>query len=134
MARVRKIHGIGETLARQLERTGIRSTEELLKQGATPQGRRELAARSGVSETVILRWVNQAALYRLTGMGKQFANLLELTGVTSVADLAQCRVENLYRQLTQANLENRIMRKLPTQAQVSAWVKQAQQLQHTVAY
>lgn len=132
MARVQKNHGIGEAFARQLESAGIRSTKELLEKGATPQGRRELAARSGVSETLILCWVNQAALYRLTGIGKQFAKLLELTGVTSVPELAQCRAENLYRHLTETNLENRLMRKLPTQAQVSAWVKQAQQLQRMV--
>ncbi|HKY78526.1 MAG TPA: DUF4332 domain-containing protein, partial [Anaerolineales bacterium] len=57
-----KIEGIGESYAQKLRGQGIGSTEALLASGATPKGRKDLSARSGVSETLILEWVNLADL------------------------------------------------------------------------
>ncbi len=43
MTSIVDIQGIGEAYAEKFRAAGIRSTEALLKAGATPEGRKELA-------------------------------------------------------------------------------------------
>jgi hypothetical protein len=51
------VEGIGETYALKLKGAGIGSLEALLKK-VHSQGRKELAETSGISEKLILEWVN----------------------------------------------------------------------------
>ena len=43
-----------------------------------------LAKQTGISESVILKWVNMADLFRVKGIGKQYSELLEKAGVAGV--------------------------------------------------
>jgi predicted flap endonuclease-1-like 5' DNA nuclease len=129
-----KIEGVGVSHARKLQDAGIKSTKALLEKGATPQGRKEIAAQSGIGEPLVLRWVNHADLSRIDGIGGQYAELLEAAGVDTVVELAQRNAENLHKHLGAVNEEKRFVRKLPNQAQVSNWVKQAKKLPRAVTY
>ena len=81
-----EIEGIGNQYAAKLAKAGVRSTEALLKKGATPDGRKELAANSGISPTLILEWVNLADLFRIKGVGSEYSDLLEEAGVVGPAE------------------------------------------------
>jgi predicted flap endonuclease-1-like 5' DNA nuclease len=129
-----KIEGVGAAYAQKLQDLGIKSAQALLEKGATPQGRKELAAQSGIGEPFILRWVNHADLSRIKGIGGQYAELLEFAGVDTVVELAQRNAENLHKHLVAANEEKKLVRKLPNQTQVSNWVKQAKKLPRAVSY
>lgn len=129
-----KIEGVGEAYARKLQDLGIKSTQALLEKGATPQGRKEIATQSGIGELFVLRWVNHVDLARIKGIGGQYAELLEAAGVDTVAELAQRNAENLHKHLVATNEEKRLVRKLPNQAQVNNWVKQAKKLPRAVTY
>ena len=76
MAKIAKIEGIGPTYAQKLIVAGITTTDELLDAGATPQGREQLAEKTGISETLILEWVNLADLFRIKGVGEEYSDLL----------------------------------------------------------
>jgi predicted flap endonuclease-1-like 5' DNA nuclease len=89
MAQLEEIEGVGAAYGQKLSAVGITTTDELLAKGATASGRKALAEQSGIGEGLILRWVNHADLYRVSGIGKQFAELLEAAGVDSVPELAQ---------------------------------------------
>jgi predicted flap endonuclease-1-like 5' DNA nuclease len=129
-----KVEGIGVTYARKLQEIGITTTENLLKVGSTPQGRKTLAEQSGISEKLILRWVNQVDLYRINGVGEKYADLLEGAGVDTVPELAQRNPENLYQKILEVNLEKQLVRRLPSQVQVSDWVAQAKTLPRVITY
>jgi predicted flap endonuclease-1-like 5' DNA nuclease len=129
-----KIEGIGAKYVEKLRAQGIRSTEALLTNGATPKNRQDLAARSGVSETLILEWVNLADLFRIKGIGEEYSDLLEEAGVDTVPELAQRNPANLYETLLSVNQKKKLVRKLPTQAQVSSWVSQAKALPRLITY
>jgi predicted flap endonuclease-1-like 5' DNA nuclease len=129
-----KIEGVGASYVRKLQDAGIKSTKALLEKGATPKGRREMAAQSGISEPVILRWVNHADLARIKGIGGQYSELLEAAGVDTVVELAQRNAENLHKHLAVINEEKRLVRKLPNQSQVGVWIKQAKKLPRLVNY
>lgn len=68
------------------------------------------------------------------GVGKQYAALLQATGVDSVPELAERHPENLHLHLVVTNEEKKLVRKLPTQSQVAVWVKQAQKFSDRVNY
>jgi predicted flap endonuclease-1-like 5' DNA nuclease len=129
-----KVEGIGETYAQKLKDAGISTTEALLEKGASPKGRKAIAEKAGISETLILRWVNHVDLFRIKGVGGQYAELLEVAGVDTVLELAQRNAENLYQKLVAVNQEKKLVRQLPTQVQVSDWVAQAKRLPRVITY
>jgi len=134
MAKLSSIEGIGEVYALRLKEAGVGSVEKLLEMGASPAGRKELAQKTGLSETLILNWVNRADLTRIKGVSTQYADLLEAAGVDSVPELAQRNPENLRRKLVEVNKEKKLVRQLPTLAQVESWVKQAKTLPRVVRH
>jgi predicted flap endonuclease-1-like 5' DNA nuclease len=134
MAKLVEIEGVGEIYAQKLQEAGIQTTQALLDQGSSPQGRKQIAEKTGISEALILRWVNHVDLFRIQGVGEEYADLLEAAGIDTVPELAQRNPENLYQKLVAANQEKKRVRKLPDQAQVSDWVKQAKQLPRVITY
>jgi len=134
MTKLISIEGIGEAFLAKLTAAGVTSIEDLLKKGATPQGRKELEEKSGVSHAKILEWVNHADLFRIKGVAEEYSDLLEEAGVDTVVELAQRNAENLLKALTAANEEKKLVRRLPTQKMVSEWVAQAKALPRIVNY
>ena len=134
MASLIKIEGIGEKYAQALKAAGVRSVEKLLEAGITPKGRQELAEKTGISEKLILEWVNLADLFRIKGIGEEYSDLLEEAGVDTVPELAQRNAANLLAKIIQVNAEKKLVRRVPTLAQVTSWIEQAQALPRIVQY
>jgi predicted flap endonuclease-1-like 5' DNA nuclease len=134
MAKLTEIEGVGEAYAQKLQEAGIRTTQALLEKGASLKGRKEIAEKSGISETLILRWVNHVDLFRVEGVGEEYSDLLEVAGVDTIPELAQRNAERLYQKLVAVNQEKKRVRKLPTQAQVGDWIEQAKQLPRVITY
>ena len=61
MASIIDIKVIGINNAEKLAKIGIKTTEELLKKGATPEGIKEIEEKTGIAQNLILKWVNLAA-------------------------------------------------------------------------
>ena len=134
MANVIDIEGIGEVYAQKLREKGVATTEELLQQGATPGGRKELAQKTGISDRLILKWVNRADLFRVKGIGEQYSDLLAAAGVETVLELAQRRPDHLHQKLVETNEAKNLVRVVPGLEHVAEWVKEAQKLPRVVSY
>ena len=134
MAKLIDVEGIGPVYAQKLKAAGIATTNVLLQQGATPKGRKSIAEKTGISDALILTWVNHVDLFRIKGVGEEYADLLEKAGVDTVVELAQRRVENLFEKMGQVNEKKRLVRRLPTLAQVKGWIEQAKKLPRAVSY
>jgi predicted flap endonuclease-1-like 5' DNA nuclease len=134
MTKLVVIEGIGEAYAQKLQAAGVTSVEALLEKGSTPQGRKELAEQTGISGNLILGWVNRADLLRIKGIGEEYSDLLEKAGVDTVVELAQRNPENLYAKLVEVNAAQKLVRRLPGQAQVAEWIRQAKELPRVVRY
>lgn len=134
MTNLRKVEGIGEQYAQKLADAGIKTTEALLKKGAHPKGRKEIADATGLSPKRILGWVNRVDLFRIKGVGEEYADLLEVAGVDTVPELAQRNPGNLYQKLVEVNAEKKLVRQLPTEAKVADWVAQAKELPRKITY
>lgn len=134
MASIIDIEGIGPDYAKKLKKVGVRTTGALLKRGATRQGRQDLAEDTGISEKLILEWVNHADLYRIKGVGEEYSDLLEEAGVDTVVELSKRVGANLYTKMVAVNESKELVRRLPTESQVHDWIKQAKKLPRAVHY
>ena len=134
MAKLTMIEGVGEAYAEKLKAAGVTTTASLLEMGATPKGRQDLAEATGLSPHLILKWVNRVDLFRVKGVGEEYADLLEFAGVDTVPELAQRNPENLCARLAEVNAERQLGHRLPTPAQVADWVEQAKTLPRVVTY
>ena len=128
------IEGIGAVYKEKLQHAGVGTVEALLERGATPKGRKELAELTGAGDERILDWVNRADLYRIKGVREEYSDLLERAGVDTVLELAQRNPDNLHAKMREVNSEKKLVRRLPTQAQVRDWVAQAKDLPRRVSY
>jgi len=134
MAKLETIEGIGMVYAEKLRAAGIGTIEALLRAGATPEGRKEVAERTGIGDEYILDWVNRADLMRVRGVGEEYSDLLEKAGVDTVIELAQRNPDNLYKKLLEVNAEKRLVRRLPNRGMVARWVEEAKVLPRVVSY
>ncbi|WP_291992669.1 DUF4332 domain-containing protein [Candidatus Accumulibacter sp. ACC003] len=134
MAKLSEIEGIGEAYAAKLEAAGIASLESLLRTCCQKSGRKETAEKSGISEKLILGWVNRADLSRIKGVSTQYSDLLECAGVDTVPELAQRNAENLQAKMAELNGEKNLVRKIPTLSQVQDWVAQAKDLLRVISH
>ena len=131
---IEKIEGIGPTYAKKLVDAGIRTTGALLKAGASKPGRQDVAAKTGISETLVLEWVNLADLMRIKGVGEEYCDLLEEAGVDSVKELRNRRPDNLHKAILETNEAKKLVRRPPALSQVESWVAQAKTLPPVVTH
>ena len=134
MPKLTDIEGIGPTYAAQLHAVGITTQAQLLERGAHPTDRHHLARATGISHTLLLKWLNRADLARITGIGEEYADLLERAGVDTVPELAQRNAAHLHTTMTEGNTEKLVVRQLPSAHQVTAWIAQAKGLDHALFY
>jgi predicted flap endonuclease-1-like 5' DNA nuclease len=134
MAKLTDVEGIGPVFAQKLKAAGIATTKVLLQQGATPKGRKSIAEKAEISDALVLKWVNHVDLFRIKGVGEEYADLLEQAGVDTVVELAQRNAEHLFEKLGPINQQKRLVRRLPTLAQVKGWIEQAKKLPRAVSY
>ncbi|HST19936.1 MAG TPA: DUF4332 domain-containing protein [Blastocatellia bacterium] len=134
MAKIIEVEGVGEAYAQKLIQIGIETTSDLLEQGASPKGRKDISDKTGITEKLVLRWVNHVDLFRIKGVGEEYADLLEASGVDTVPELAQRKAENLVQKLAAANEERKRVRQLPSLAQVTAWIEEAKTLPRVITY
>ena len=128
------VSGLSEEDVEKLREEGIDKASALLAQGATPEGRKELAEATGLSEETILAGVKQMDLMRIKGVGVKYSALLLAAGVDSVPDLAGRNGANLTLKLADVNASENICEELPSEKMVSDWVAQAKELPRMITY
>ena len=128
------VEGIGPAYAEKLKAAGITDSGQLLEKGKTKKGRDELAEATGISGKLILTWVNHADLYRIKGVGPQFAELLEASGVDTVKEFAHRNAENLVAKMNEVNNQQHRTKRVPSVAEVQKMIDQAKELPGMVTY
>ena len=128
------VEGIGPVYAGKLNAIGLITAYDLLSKGATRKGRAEISEQSGITGTLILKWVNHTDLFRLKGVGSEYADLLEAAGVDTVVELAHRNAVNLFNKMVETNAEKKLVRQVPTAEHVADWVEQAKGLPREISY
>jgi predicted RecB family nuclease len=71
---------------------------------------------------------------RVPGIGEEFSDLLEKAGVDTIKELAYRNPENLYDKLIEVNEEKSLVRRPPSQTEVTSWVQAAKELDPLITY
>jgi len=132
--KIEEVEGIGPAFGEKLRTAGITHTDKLLEAGCTKPGRKDLAEKTGISEAKLLDWVNMVDLCRVNGIGAEFAELLECSGVDTVKELATRNAENLAAKCAEVNEEKKLTRRVPNAEVVQGWIDQAKDLPPKVEY
>ena len=128
------VQGIGPAYAEKLGKVGIHTTDALLREGATPDGRKKVAESSGIGHELILKWVNMVDLYRIKGIGSQYSELLEAAGVDTVVELSKRVAEHLNSKMIEVNQAKNLVNGLPGVKRIANWIEQAKKLPRVVSY
>jgi predicted flap endonuclease-1-like 5' DNA nuclease len=135
MMKLEEVEGIGPINAEQFRLAGIATGEALLEQGATSSGRAAIEKATGISGTLILKWVNRLDLMRIKGVGAEYSDLLEVAGVDSPAELAQrnaAKLATTFEEVVAARPGT--VRRVPTEAEVAGWIAEAKDLPKVVSH
>ena len=126
------IEGIGAAYGQKLRAININTVMDLVVNGATRRGRREISDKSGIAQSLILTWVNHVDLFRIKGVAQEYADLLEQSGVDTVVELAHRNPANLFKRMEEVNEQKKLVRRTPRAADVESWVEQAKTLRRVV--
>lgn len=134
MQSIDQISGIDPVVVARLRNAGITTIHGLLKGAGTRKGRREIAQRAGITDSLLLRFVNHADLMRINGIGWQISRLLEEAGVDSIPELSHRNPANLRRQLIEANQRLQLVRQLPSLERMTVWIATARSMSPVVTH
>jgi predicted RecB family nuclease len=131
---ISEIEGMTAFAASKLKSLGIRTTDALLEAARTVKGRKALAAKTGISEQLLLDWANVADYMRIPGMGKAKVGLVRAAGVTTVRELAHRNPARLAQNIKEVNIRRKLVRILPTEKSVGQIIEQARKLEPKISY
>jgi len=132
--KIMDVEGIGPVIGDKFSGAGVKDSDALLAGAKTPALRKALAEKTGLTEKQVLRFANMADLYRISGIGSEYADLLEAVGVDTVPELARRRPDNLSKAMVELNQAQKRVRRVPTEAEVVQWVEQAKGLPRMLEY
>lgn len=132
--KIEDIEGIGPVMGEKFRAAGVKDTDSLLKNALTPTQRKALAEQTGLSEARILKFANMADLYRISGVGSEYSELLEASGVDTVPELATRNAANLTQAMAKVNSEKKLTRQAPTEAEVTKWIEEAKTLPRMIEH
>lgn len=132
--KIEDLEGVGPVLGAKLRDAGVQTTDDLLEKAGPAARRRALSEATGIGAAQLLKWTNHVDLYRLSGVGSEYADLLEASGVDSCAELAQRNPANLATTMAEANAARSFVRRLPTEDTIAAWIEQAKSLPRVVTH
>ncbi len=131
---IEDVEGIGPSYGEKLRKAGIDDTDALLAACKSPADRKALAEKSDIGDAHILKWANMVDLYRVKGIGSEFSELLEASGVDTVPELAQRNAANLAAKMVEVNDAKKLTRRVPTESEVAGWVEHAKTLGRALEY
>lgn len=132
--KIEDIEGIGPVLGEKFRAAGVKDTDSLLQNALAAAQRKTLAEKTGLTEARILKFANMADLYRISGVGSEYSELLEAAGVDTVPELAQRNAANLVQAMTAVNQEKKLTLQVPTESEVSRWIEQAKTLPRMIEH
>jgi len=132
--KIDEIEGIGPAYREKLAKIQIATTDDLLKYCSDPKGRKAAAEKTGLSEGQLLNWSNMADMMRISGIGPQYAELLEASGVDTVKELRTRKAENLAAKMEEINNQKKLAKSTPAVSVVQDWVEKAKSMEPTITH
>lgn len=71
-------------------------------------------------------------LYKISGLGYEYIELLISISISSIEQLSLCKANELLEMITSKNTELKLVRRLPNRNKVSQWIKEARKFQEII--
>ena len=123
--KIEDIEGIGPAFKKKLGGAAIKNTDDLLANCCDRKGRKATSEKTGIGDGQLLKWANMADMMRITGIGPQFAELLEASGVDTVKELKNRNAENLATKMAEVNGKKKLAKTSPATSMIEGWIGQA---------
>ena len=125
---IEEVEGIGKGYGKQLREMGIARTSDLISKCSTHIDRKPIAEIMKLEEWVISSWTSMADLCRVKGVGGQFAELLDFSGVHSTQQLATSNANGLLVKLIETNENEHRVSEVPGVNVIAGWIENAKTL------
>lgn len=132
--KIEAVEGIGPVYGEKLKSLGINNTGELLHALSTPVKRSAIAKETGIPEQHISHFSNMVDLFRVKGVGPQYSELLEASGVDTTKELAQRVPTNLLKKMDEINSTQNLSKRIPTEKELVRWIEEAKSLPRVLEY
>lgn len=120
-----EIEGIGKKYRTTLEKAGVSKVENLLDADRV----KELVEKTKISKKLIDKWAEHADLMRISGVGPEYADMLNQIGIDSVKEFAQRNPENTLEKVIELDKKKPdVFRKPPKLEEIKDWIAQAKEL------
>jgi predicted RecB family nuclease len=129
-----EIEGLSDECAAKLKSLGIRTTDALLEAARTAKGRKELSAKTDISEQQLLEWANFSDHMRIRGMGRAKIELIRAAGVATVRELGLRNPSRLAQSMKEINVKRKLVRAMPSEKSVERLIEQARKLPPKISY
>jgi len=130
IADIKEIEGIGPENAKDLNKFGIKTVEDLRKTAIV-----EMAEVSGISTKLLYKWQCIADLFRVKRAAQEYTEVLFEMGVETVKELSKQKAEDLFKQVQKFVKEAKKkpgwqgdVNKVPTQKDVETWITSAKEI------
>ena len=121
------------SIERKLKRARIECDQSLLERCARLEDKRRLALDLDVELSALSRFLRFLALMQIKGVGRDYAELLDAAGISSVRDLELKHPADIIARMDAVNEVEGFVRKLPTEKMVRRWAAGAHELARDVA-
>lgn len=132
--KIDEIEGIGPANAAKLTPAGIKTTDDFLTLCCDAKGRKTIATKTGIAEGKLLKWANMADLMRISGVARQFSELLEGAGVDTVKELGTRKADNLAAKMKEINDTKKLTKTVPSAKVVQGWIDQAKTMEPKITH
>lgn len=121
---VEEVEGIGPSYGKQLRNMGIDTTCNMVRAFFDNDENIKKAAKSiKVQPEAIKAWTSMADLMKLPGVGGQYAELMQVVGISSREELANANASALYNKMVDFNQKSPIVPDVPSLETLSQWIK-----------
>jgi len=119
---IENIEGVGKTYGAKLRAIGVQEVEDLLARDPD-----RVAAQADIEPRLVRSWHEMAQLQAVSGIGKQYSELLVRCGVHGLAGLAEERAGPLAKRVEdyEESLEVRVTKGHVSSAMARDWIQQA---------
>jgi predicted flap endonuclease-1-like 5' DNA nuclease len=132
--KIEELEQIDSITAEKLRSVVINTVLKLLENTKTTKQREEISNKTGIDVSQILRYANMADLFRVHGIGREYSDLLEHSGVDTIIELSKRNAINLTEKIEEVNNEYKFVKKLPSLNEVQDWINQSKELERFLEY
>ena len=130
VAKIEEIEGIGKEYAKDLNKYGIKTTEDLRKASLV-----ELVEKSGISPKLVFKFQCVSDLFRLKRVAAEWSDLLFEMGIETVKEVSKQDVNDLFNKVKKFAETSKKkpgwqgdVNKLPVLDDVKKWIESAKEL------